>query len=368
MRVLVAGLRGIPSTEGGVETHAKHLYPLLAEMGCEVEVVVRTPFQPAPAPDSWRGVAIRPLWSPTTAGLEALVHTFLATLYAIRTRPDVFHLHGVGPAIMAPLARLFGVRVVITHHGPDYRREKWKTFARFVLRLGERLGMKHSNGRIVISRTIRDLVYEKFGIDSDIIPNGVDVPAPVDSDEAVAELDLTPGRYVLQVSRFVPEKRQLDLVRAFNSAELRDWRLVFVGAFNPNAPYPARVREAADERVVFAGYRSGSALAELFHHAGVFVLPSSHEGLPIALLEALSHGLPVVASDIDANVEVGLPDNCYFPLGDVDTLARRLEEHARCGRLPQQVQERREWVLERYDWHHVAQSTLSVYEKASGAA
>ena len=57
---------------------------------------------------------------------------------------------------------------------------------------------------------------------------------------------------------------------------------------------------AATPGVVMTGFQSGTALAELYAHAGLFVLPSSHEGLPMVLLEATVAGLPVLASDIPA--------------------------------------------------------------------
>jgi len=55
-------------------------------------------------------------------------------------------------------------------------------------------------------------------------------------------------------------------------------------------------------------------------------LPSYHEGLPIALLEALSFGLSVVISDIPANAELKLEPECYFPVGNVAALREE-----RCG-------------------------------------
>ena len=67
-------------------------------------------------------------------------------------RPDILHIQAIGPAIMTPLARLFGLNVVVTHHGPDYDRQKWGFFAKLVLRIGEYFGMRCANERIAISK------------------------------------------------------------------------------------------------------------------------------------------------------------------------------------------------------------------------
>ena len=115
--------------------------------------------------------------------------------------------------------------------------------------------------------------------------------------------------------------------------------------------------------VVLTGFQRGKALAQLYSHAGAFVLPSSHEGLPIALLEALSYGLPVLASDIPANLEIGLDESSYFPLGDVAALAEGL---ARVARMPQDESmraARRGWVATTYDWKLIAEQTLRVYRR-----
>jgi glycosyltransferase involved in cell wall biosynthesis len=51
----------------------------------------------------------------------------------------------------------------------------------------------------------------------------------------------------------------------------------------------------------------------IYSYANLFVLPSYNEGLSLDLLEVMSYRLPVVASDIPANLAVGLPSRCYFP-------------------------------------------------------
>ena len=225
---MVLGVRGIPNVAGGVETHAEQLYRRLAALGCHVEVIVRTPFV-SKAAKSFGPIRLRRIWAPRRPGLEALVHSILGVLYAGLTRPEILHIHAIGPAIVTPIARLLGLRVVVTHHGPDYDRDKWGGFARWVLRTGERMGMRYSHARIVISKVIQTLVESKYARDSTLIPNGVLVAEPRVETNHVERYGLEPGRYFLQVSRIVPEKRQLDLIRAFALAKPPGWKLALVG-------------------------------------------------------------------------------------------------------------------------------------------
>jgi glycosyltransferase involved in cell wall biosynthesis len=364
MKIMVLGLRGFPGVQGGVERHAEQLYPLLVQLGCEVEVLVRSPYWERGRSRTWKGVRFRPLWSPRRSGLEAFVHSVIGVFYAILARPDVLHIHAIGPAIVTPLARLFGLRVVVTHHGPDYDREKWGRLARSVLRLGERFGMVFANERIVISKVIQELVRSKYRRESRVIPNGVVIPDLPTTTIALQKFGLRPRRYVLNVSRFVPEKRQKDLIEAFKRADQPGWKLVLVGSTDEPDNYLRSLEElsAGRDDIVFTGFQSGVALQELYAHAGIFVLPSSHEGLPIALLEALSFGLPVLASDIPANREIGLEHGRYFAVGDLSTLSALL-----CRSIDQQFDGREcaeqiSWVRERYNWQRVAEATLVAYK------
>ncbi len=365
MKVFVLGLRGFPKVEGGVEKHAEHLYPLLAGSDCEIEVIVRREYHPAGL-ESWRGVRFRSLWAPKTGGVEAFVHSFIGVLYAALKRPDILHIHAIGPAVMTPVARLFGLRVVVTHHGPDYDREKWGGGARALLRLGERWGMGFSTRNIVISRVIHDLVYEKHRRQSAIIPNGVELPGIPGATDVLGRFSLEAGRYVLIVSRLVPEKRHMDLIRAFADAGMTGWKLAIVGTIDPGNKYCQEILAAAEGSggVVLTGFQSGDALSQLYAHAGVFVLPSSHEGLPIALLEALSYGIPVLASDIPANLEVGLPEAQYFRLGDVRGLAEKLGQVNEGGIEFDSPENVRENIRKNYNWGDIAEKTLAVYQEA----
>jgi len=362
VRILVLGVRGIPNVQGGIETHAVELYQRLAKLGCEVEVVVRSPFVPKET-RNFGAIRIRRLWSPRTTGFEALTHSILGVLYAAIVRPDVLHIHAIGPALVTPLARMLGLRVIVTHHGPDYERDKWGPSARRALKIGELLGVRFSNALIVVSKVIAETIRTRFGCDCDVIPNGTVTPTLQTGTEEIEQYGLVRGRYFLQVSRLVPEKRQLDLIRAFQAAKCPGWKLVLVGGIGAD-DYSRQVGEAAKAAgVVLTGFKNGTKLQQIYSHAGAFVLPSSHEGLPIAMLEALSYGLPVLASDIPANLEVGLPPGSYFPVGNVEVLSERLTAMAGITENPATREARRRWVADTYNWEPIARQTYSVYRR-----
>ncbi len=359
---MVCGLRGFPNVQGGVETHASNLYPLLVKRGCKVTVVARNRFHERDLKE-WKGIEFKRLWCPKSTALEAVIHTFLAVLYAAFKRPDILHIHAVGPAIMVPLARMAGLKVVMTHHGPDYDREKWGKVAKLVLRLGERYGSRASNETIAISGVIKDLLRLKHGVNAALIPNGVTIPNLAQDWQTLDRYAVKRHSYILLVSRIVPEKRHMDLIEAFRIANIPGWKLVLVGEDDHHGSYEQEVLAAAeiDPDIVCTGMLRGRELYQLYCHAGVFVLPSSHEGLPIALLEALSFGLTSLASDIPSNKCVGLPEQQYFKLGDTEQLSKKLEEACAKENSQQEREAIRCWVAQHYDWPSIADSTYELF-------
>ena len=351
----MTGTRGIPSVMGGVETHCEGLCPRLAALGTDITVVRRSAYV-SDGLTEWEGVRLKDIKSPKVKALEAIVHTYRAVNYAARVHADIIHIHAIGPALMTPYAKLRGLRVVVTHHGPEYERDKWGGAARAMLRLGERLAVRYADDLIVISEVIRKLVRDKYGRTKRIytIPNGVPACVRCDDEAYFRELGIEPGKYILGMCRFVPEKRLQDLVEAVRGLE--GYRLVLAGDADFEDAYSRKLKsDARAAGAVLPGFVTGDRRRALLTHAACFVLPSSHEGLPIALLEAMSYGLKVVVSDIPANLETGLSPDSYFRCRDVEDLRRKLE-----ARLSDK--EEPDYDMSPYRWDSIAERVYRIYE------
>ena len=362
MKIVVTGTRGIPQIMGGVETHCEELFPRLAKMGYDVTVIRRN-WYAHDGLKEWNGVRLIDLNTPKKKSFEAIIHTFKAVLEARRQHADILHIHAIGPALLTPLARLLGMKVVFTHHGPDYDRDKWGYAAKTMLKLGERLGTRYANEVIVISNVIKTILAEKYHrTDTHLIYNGVPTPDKVDYPEYFKELGIEKGRYILGMCRFVPEKKLEHLVAAYQQIQSKDEtrgvKLVLAGDADFEDDYSKQLKsEARACGVVLTGFVKGRKLHSLLTNARCFVLPSSHEGLPIALLEAMGYGLPAIVSDIPANLEVALPSECYYPLGDINALTARLVS------IIQEEYHHVDYDMSKYDWDIIARQVSSVYQK-----
>lgn len=370
LRVTMLGLRGFPNVQGGVEKHTEKLAPALAELGCQVEAIVRSGYVAKEQGRTWRQVKLSRIWAPRVTGLEAFVHTFLGVVRAGFSRPDILHIHCIGPAFFTPLARAFGLRVVVTHHVLNYENEKWGAFGRLVLRLGEWAAMAFANGRIAVSEVLAQQMSRTYGVSVSAIPNGIERPWSLQTTKILQTFDLEAKHYALSVARLDEQKRQLDLIAAYARLPEPKWKLALVGGADYAGNYARAVAAAAQNTpgVVMLGHRSGEALAELYSHAGVFILPSSHEGQPIVVLEAASYGLPLVLSDIPAHREIAISRTRYFDVGDIATLAKHLAAvfAAPVVETPDAVERAR--LIAKHDWHTIAQRTLAVYFDALSGA
>lgn len=362
MRIHVTGLRGMPGVMGGVESHCEELLPRVkARNGdFDISVLCRAPYV-GEGRRHHAGVDLVPLPSPRSQSAEAIVATFIAILYAWVKGAQVIHIHAIGPALLTPLARVLGLHVVVTHHGADYERAKWGGFARLVLRLGERSALIWAHRVIAVSPSLAGKLKALFPSQAykvSYIPNGAPTlpPAGEDARAAIARLGLEPGGYVLAVGRLVPEKGFDDLIDAFLASDQpAGRRLVIAGGADHETPYVRALRARASDRVLFLGRQPRAMLKCLYENCRLFVLPSYHEGLPIAALEAASCAAPMILSDIDANRDLGLGADRYFPVGDTTRLARLLEQDPAPGAAEARM------VCRRFDWDKAADSTARIY-------
>jgi glycosyltransferase involved in cell wall biosynthesis len=361
LRIAMIGSRGLPLVYGGIERHVAEIGSRLAERGHEVTVFGRKPFS---AGGEHRGMRIRVLPSVPTKNLETASNTLAAALCVLFEPFDVVHFHGVGPSLFSWIPAARGRTTIATIHAGDYRQSKWGPAARALLRLGEKTAVRRTHAAIAVSKIMAAELEGKYGRTVVYIPNGAELREAPPFGAAAAALGLESGRYILAVGRFIVERGFHTLLEAFRGLPT-GYRLVIAGDARFEEGYERRLKEMADPRVVFPGYVSGGLLDELYAHCAFYVLPSTVEGLPISLLEAMSFSRPVLVSDIPENLEVSGGIAATFARGNAGDLSGAL---ARMLAMDETERRRRgeaarERVASRYTWDRVTHEVEALYAR-----
>lgn len=377
MRIAMIGQKGIPAVWGGVERHVEKLSVELSRKGHEVFVYARRyyvdPKRVSAFQASHPNIHVRFLPTLHTKHLDAITHTFVATLRSVLSNVDVYHYHSVGPSLLSWIPRILRphATVITTFHSPDRQHEKWGRFAKFMLTLGEWTALHFAHRTITVSQELQKYALDTYNASSCYIPNAVDEPVRAQSSMMTAQFDLRPREYLLLVSRLIPHKGVHVAIEAFkNMPELKQ-KLVIVGDSSHTEDYVKKLHKMAadDKRIIFTGFQHGRMLNELLTNAYAFIQPSFSEGLSIALLEAASYGLPVVCSNIEANKEVVREHAYTYTPNDVvglqDAIARML-----CN--PKEAEEQakilRQHVMHTYAWGAVADAVEELYSHARCSA
>lgn len=369
VNIAVIGTRGFPGVQGGIEKHCEELYQRLAVMGVNATVYARKGYVD-PSLRYYKGIEIVPLNSIRIKSLEALWHSLAAVIHIAFSgrKYDLIHIHAIGPSLVLPIARMVCPKIVVTNHGPDYERKKWGRIARTVLKYGEIIGTRYADAVIAVSKNIQSSLAERFNRQIIYIPNGVNVPTRIASGKLSSRLGVKPGEYILCVGRLVPEKGFHDLIAAFREIST-DWKLVIAGGADHEDEYSRSLMLSAgqDERIVFTGQINTPELAELYSNAGLFVLPSYHEGLPIVLLEALSFSIPVLASNIAAVKELIEDDRYLFSPGSVPGIRNKvinaLNSRSSDTFFLESISRR---IADKFNWDSIARLCLQHYNEITG--
>lgn len=372
MKISMFGQKRIPSREGGVEIVVEELSTRMAASGHDVICYNRRGHHvggeqfDTKKQKNYRGVKLKSVLTIDKKGLAAVTSSFFAALKTAFSRADVVHIHAEGPAFMCWLPKLFRKRVIVTVHGLDWQREKWKDgFGSKYIRAGERAAVRRADEIIVLSRNVQEYFKNTYGRETVWIPNGVTCPEVLPAEQICKEFALEKEQYILFLGRLVPEKGIHYLIEAFRSVKT-DKKLVIAGGSSDTQDYVSRLKELAgdDARIVFTGFVQGQLLQELYSNAYVYVLPSDVEGMPLSLLEAMSYGRCCLVSDIPECTEVVQDKAHVFARGNVQSLQNALQTLCNEPMLQQSyAANARDYICDRYDWDKVTKQTLALYER-----
>jgi glycosyltransferase involved in cell wall biosynthesis len=371
MKIAVIGVKGLPAKQGGIEHYCQALYPKIVERGHTVDLYARASYikQPWLATYQHQGVRVICLPSLPIRGLDAFTSAALAALVCAFRGYDVVHFHALGPSLFSFIPRLLSsAKVIATCQGLDWQRGKWGKSSSSVIRLGEKMAAKYAHNIIVVSKALQDYFKRTYDLDSVYIPNAPGIYAKSNPDfEFVKSRNLKPNKYFLFLGRLVPEKRPDLLLEAFKQLDRSDWKLVLAGGDSDTTEYISELVDLAKDNpnIIFAGELRGSRLAEMVRGAGVFVLPSDLEGLPLAMLEAMREKVPVVASDIPPHQQlIGSDRGILFRAGNllscVTALKKAINQPQQLASMAQKAQK---YIQRNYTWDKITTDNLSVYSQ-----
>lgn len=371
LRIAMFGQKRVPSREGGVEIVVEELATRLVKSGYEVCCYNRDGHHVSGRQydnnvlTEYKGIKIDTVPTIEKRGLAAVTSSFFAAVRTAFGKYDVVHIHAEGPAAFCWIPKAFGKKVIVTIHGLDWQREKWKKgFGSKFIHFGEKMAVKHADEIIVLSKGVKKYFLNTYGRETNLIPNGVNKSQNKKTDCIEKKFGLHKDSYILYLGRIVPEKGEHYLIEAFKKVKT-DKKLVIAGGASDTDDYMEKLKRmaAGDERIIFTGFVQGKILEELYSNAYIYCLPSDLEGMPLSLLEAMSYGNCCLTSDIDECAEVVEDKAVLFRKSDVTDLQVKLQELCDNKNEVDQYRKRAaDFICSKYDWNKITEETMALYK------
>lgn len=316
------GSRGIDNQYGGIEKTLTEICPRLVRRGHEVVVFGQDNGRRTKS--LYKGVTLIHVAGMSGKHAETLSRSALSTFRSMAKGFDILHFHAQGPGIFSSMARLFGVKSVVTVHGLDWKRAKWSPLARTSLKIAEKVAVKCADEIVVVAKNLQDYFAGAHGVRTQYIPNGLPETVCDSHVDRLESFGLSTNEYVFFANRLEPGKGCQDLIAAFNGIATEK-KLVIAGDNRYQSAFIQELKKSADpKKVIFTGHITGELLAQLYRNAYLFILPSYSEGLSNALLEAIGYRKYPLVSDIQGNMEVVEQPEFSFKAGNVSDLQCKL--------------------------------------------
>ena len=347
--------------------HIEEVYARLAADGHDATVFTRR----APEGPEYRGLRVQTVPAIPASPWDRVSYSALASTRAAAARFDVVHYHSYSNSGWCFVPRAAGAKVLMTVHRLEWQDEKWGAAGRAVLQGNAWVTHRVASAFIAVSPEFEDYLRRVVPPGRPIvrIPNGVTMPDEID-DLAAERVGLTPDRFLLAVSRLVPEKGLDVLLDALDLLAADDGAGALPVAVAGRARNPTQYSRDLEARAANArvpvrllGVQPTDVVHGLYRSARAFVAPSRAEGNPLTVIEAMAHGACVVASDIPPHRELLGDAGILVPVGDAHALAdalRRVTTDPDAARAIGRRGQARLASTDEYQWDGVAARTAEV--------
>ncbi len=358
---------------GGVVNHIASLERHLTRMGHEVKVIA--PASQAVTTFGDRFIPIgkpRPIPSSGTICRITISLRLASTIKAVLDREnfDIIHLHEpFMPMLCSAVLRFSNVPNIGTFHAADGK--PGYNFGKPVSTIMLKRRLHKLDGKIAVSEPAMRFASKYVPGYYDIIPNGVD--AENFSPDVAPIEELCDGKQnIVFVGRLERRKGLKYLLKAYQQVkqEIPNSQLIVVGPGNrPRKKYEKWIKRNGLQDVVFVGYAPYADLPRYYQTADVFCSPATgRESFGIVLLEAMTLGKPVVATNIEgyASVVTHGKEGLLVPPKNSGALAQALISLLKEEELRQQMGTEGKVTAEEYRWEHVAQRVFDYYVRVLG--
>lgn len=369
--VAMIGQKVVPSRNGGIEKVLTTLTPLLVRDGYNVICFNRdfddidNEYNNEIVNNTYKGVHLKSVFTLKKKGLAAVSSSFFASIRAsLNKNIDVVHFHAEGPSLWIMIPKLFGKKCIVTVHGLDWKRDKWKNgFGSKYIKFSEKILAKYADEIIVLNQSTKKYFLSEYSRKTYLIPNGVNSPKKSEKNIFLDKYNLKPDGYILSVSRLTQEKQIHLLMKAYMQVKTKK-KLVVVGDSSDTDEYKAKLYKIAktNPNIIFTGFLSGEALNELYTYAYSYVIPSKIEGMSMSLLEAMAYGNCVIGSSIEEIKSVIKDNGLIFKNNDLEDLKNKLQFVCDNPLIVKKYSDRSSnYVLSKFNWNDIVKETEKLY-------
>jgi len=307
-KIAFIGQKGLPAEfpgTSGVEFYVEKWAQKLIKQKNQITAYVR-PWATPRNLKEYQQIKLVHLSSLNTKHLDALTHSFLASIHVCFTQNNLVWYQAIGPTLFSFFPKLCGKKIITTIHGLDWQRDKWEWWAKWFLKLCEKTAVRFSDELVVVSDDLKNYYQKNYQKKTILDKPKFEIQKTLKPQIITKKYGLKGQDYLLFLGRFVPEKRIDWLIKAYQKIKKPKIKLILAGGESHTSDYVCSLKKLAgnDRNIIFAGFVFEQEKEELLSNCRCFVLPSLLEGSPIALHEALKYQRQGLVSSIQIHQDL----------------------------------------------------------------